>query len=345
MNKFCLKLILSTLVILVFPKVHAQKDSGSPYALFGDNTPVLDSSYSNNNQNWTLVILMPDSSYACVEIKDKTLTVKDSNGNILTSQTINPTGYARFTTVDPHAVNYFNLSPYAYCGGDPVNRTDPDGRDWYQNNETSYYTWYEGDEEREGFTYIGKAGSLLGDFEPLINNILIDVYKNNNGLYSEGRIVDITNPNKGAILPSQFSKLDDFLDEFVFGYGPEISILTDNHPYTKALQTDDVVLESQMKLRIGDTDIPGQITKVNKSWSILDAISTTSIAKQFVGSYSFDSYTSNDNNHLLNIIYDTKNVRSLFYHIPGTGYLNHSRKSVVKPLANTYQFYIWQSKK
>ena len=40
-----------------------------------------------------------------------------------------------------------------------------------------------------------------------------------------------------------------------------------------------------------------------------------------------------------------KNFRSLFYHIPGTGYLNHSRRSIVKPLANTYQFYIWKSKK
>lgn len=128
MNKFCLKLILSTLVILVFPNVYAQKDSGSPYALFGDNTPVLDSSYSNNNnQNWTLVILMPDSSFACVEIKDKTLTVKDSNGNILTSQTINPTAYARFTTVDPKAVEMPWASPYQYCFGDPINFIDNDG--------------------------------------------------------------------------------------------------------------------------------------------------------------------------------------------------------------------------
>ena len=210
---------------------------------------------------------------------------------------------------------------------------------------TILYTWYDGDGAREGFTYIGGKGSLLGEFESKINNILIDVYKNDNGLYSEGRTVDITNPNKGAIIPSQLSKMNDFLDEFVFGYGPEISILTSNHPYTKALQTDDRVLESQQNLRAGNTTIPGQITKVNRSFGPLDALSTTSIAKQFVGSYTFDSYTSNDKNHLLNIIYDTKNFRSLFYHFPGTGYFNHSRRSIVKPLANTYQFYIWKSKK
>ena len=253
--------------------------------------------------------------------------------------------YCMFTQMDPLAEQYPYLNPYVYCAGNPVRYVDPDGRDWYQNKETAYYTWYEGDIEREGYTHIGGVGSLLGEFESKINNILIDVYKNDNGLYSEGRTIDITNPNKGAIFPSQLSKMDDFLDEFVFGYGPEISILTGNHPYTKALQTDDRVLESQQNLRRAHTTIPGQITKVNRSWGLLDALSTTSIAKQFVGSYTFDSYTSNDKKHLLNIIYDTKNLRSLFYHIPGTGYFNHSRRIVVKPLANTYQFYIWKSKK
>ena len=73
--------------------------------------------------------------------------------------------------------------------------------------------------------------------------------------------------------------------------------------------------------------------------------STLSIARQFVGSFSFNSYTAQDGKHLLNIIYDTKNIRSLFYHIIGTDYLNHSRNSFFKPLSNTYQFYIWKSKK
>ncbi|MBR5652962.1 MAG: hypothetical protein IKX22_02645, partial [Prevotella sp.] len=258
---------------------------------------------------------------------------------------MDPVVGGRFTTMDPLCEKYYSVSPYAYCGGDPINAFDPDGRDWYQNNETTYYTWFDGNIGREGFTYIGGKGSLLGEFESKINNILINVFHNKNGLYSEGRTIDFTDPNKGAILPSDLMKMDDFLDEFVFGYGPEISILTSNHPYTKALQTDDVVVESQQKLRSGKTDIPGQITEVKKDWGIWDYISTFSIAKQFVGSYSFDSYTSNDGKHLLNIIYDTKNLRSLVYHLPGSGYLNHSRNSGFNPLANTYQFYIWKSTK
>ncbi len=33
-----------------------------------------------------------------------------------------------FTSVDPLAEKYYSISPYAYCGGNPVNRIDPDGR-------------------------------------------------------------------------------------------------------------------------------------------------------------------------------------------------------------------------
>lgn len=60
---------------------------------------------------------------------------------------------------------------------------------------------------------------------------------------------------------------------------------------------------------------------------------------------SFDSYTSKDGKHLLNIVYDTKSVRSLLYHLYGSDYLNHSRTSCIKPLSTTYQFYIWKSRK
>ena len=33
----------------------------------------------------------------------------------------------RFTTIDPLAEKYPNISPYAYCNGNPVNFVDPGG--------------------------------------------------------------------------------------------------------------------------------------------------------------------------------------------------------------------------
>ena len=337
--------IITMIILLMSTCIKASAQS--PYAMFGDNSKMLEAKSEPVPSIYRVRIHSSNvaANYANFDLKKGLVILFDTKGNILRRDSISENAKVMFMTIDPHAESYYHLSPYSYCGGNPINRIDPTGMDWYQNDHTSYYTWYDGDGEREGFTYIGGVGSLLGEYESKINNILIDVYKNDNGLYSEGRTVEITNPDKGAIIPSQLSQMNDFLDEFVFGYGPEISILTNNHPYTKALQSDDLVIESQQNIRTGNTTISGQITKVNRSWGPLDALSTTSIAKQFVGSYTFDSYTSNDKKHLLNIIYDTKNFRSLFYHIPGTGYLNHSRRSIVKPLANTYQFYIWKSKK
>jgi len=41
-------------------------------------------------------------------------------------------------TPDPLCEKYYSISPYAYCGGNPVNRFDPDGMDWYTDKDGSY---------------------------------------------------------------------------------------------------------------------------------------------------------------------------------------------------------------
>ncbi len=41
----------------------------------------------------------------------------------------------RFTSVDPHAENYYSWSPYAYAANNPLRITDPTGMDWFVNNE------------------------------------------------------------------------------------------------------------------------------------------------------------------------------------------------------------------
>ena len=53
---------------------------------------------------------------------------------------------ARWLSPDPLAEKYYNLSPYAFCGNDPVNYVDPDGRDWYEDEEGNA-KWVPGDED------------------------------------------------------------------------------------------------------------------------------------------------------------------------------------------------------
>ena len=60
----------------------------------------------------------------------------------------------RTPTMDPHAETYYDTSPYAWCGNNPVNRINPDGRDWYQDKNGNTM-WQKGSAEVEGYNNIG----------------------------------------------------------------------------------------------------------------------------------------------------------------------------------------------
>jgi RHS repeat-associated protein len=81
----------------------------------------------------------------------------------------------QFTTMDPLCEKYYHISPYAYCGGNPVNRIDVDGKDWYEYKGqyqwrysfTPYYEDEEGNKWKNvGHTYTDKKSkkyySLFG---------------------------------------------------------------------------------------------------------------------------------------------------------------------------------------
>lgn len=81
--------------------------------------------------------------------------------------------WGRFTTPDPLAERYYDVSPYVYCGNNPASRIDPDGRDWYQQtNEygATIYQYFEGSNDIEGWTNIGEKhtftnGNISYSFE------------------------------------------------------------------------------------------------------------------------------------------------------------------------------------
>ena len=233
---------------------------------------------------------------------------------------------------DPSHKDYYPWSPYAYCGDNPVNVVDPDGRDWYQNNLTLYYTWFDNNKAIDGYKYIGEKGSLLGEYEDKIDNILTKIYKHKS-IYTNGSTIDISPNDKGGLLKSK-ERGWDFFDEFINGTGPEISILGPNHIYTKELMGDAKVIEGQNQLKEGESHY-----YTSKSWDIFDVLSTPVFSKQFIGSYRYDGYISQDNKSIINIISDSKSMSSFFYHIT-PAFMNRKRNAR-KILGNTYQFYIW----
>lgn len=58
------------------------------------------------------------------------------------------------------AEKYPNVSSYIYTGNNPINRFDPNGMDWYTDNESQKYQFFEGNGERKGFTHQFSEGYL-----------------------------------------------------------------------------------------------------------------------------------------------------------------------------------------
>ena len=334
-----LKIITKIILLMsICIKVSAQ----SPYAIFGDNSKMLEAKSELVPSIYRVEVQSTNgiNLYADFDMNKGLATLYDAGGKILRQDSISKNTKAMFTTIDPHAESYYHLSPYSYCGGNPVNRIDPTGMDWYQNNQTSYYTWYDGDGAREGFSHIGGKGSVLGEFESIIDRILTDPKGPNlESLYSNGFTFDIAPNDKGALIGSK-ERGWDFFDEFISGSGPEFSVLLGSHPYTQELMSDDVVVSAQNQLRRGETDVKGQITGVARDWGPLDVFTHTSLAKQFIGSYRYDGYTSKDGRHINNVVNDSKSNTSLGYRL-----FNEHRRSHKSTQGNTYQFYIWQSLK
>jgi len=41
----------------------------------------------------------------------------------------------RWLSPDPLAEKYYGISPYVFCGNNPANFIDPDGRDWVESKD------------------------------------------------------------------------------------------------------------------------------------------------------------------------------------------------------------------
>jgi len=93
----------------------------------------------------------------------------------------------------------------------------------------------------------------------------------------------------------------------------------------------------------GKTEVQGQITNVARDWGLKNLFTTLSLVKQFIGSYRFDSFTSQDAKYQNNMLSDSKSVYSLLLHQTPSSW--DKRRSERNELGNTYQFYIWKSEK
>lgn len=79
-------------------------------------------------------------------------------------------------TPDPLMEKYYSISPYSYCAGNPVNRIDPDGMDWFQNSQTGAVVYvsdlHRGAEKdmEKGWEYMGANNMFMKDEDDITNS-------------------------------------------------------------------------------------------------------------------------------------------------------------------------------
>ena len=217
----------------------------------------------------------------------------------------------RWSTPDPLMGKYPSLSPYTYCANSPANIVDPNGMDWYINNENGYYTWFDGNEDKEGYTYFGGKGSLLGEAEELVDYLYGKYIEKGKSIFTVGFELEVRNSQAKALSGADVSY--GLFGEFVLGEGPEFSVFTQNHPYTQELSKTKFI----KKVLSNFEKIDNKYGFASKSWNLWDVLTTDSLAEQFIGSYTYQGKKSNDGKHFINVIYDSKNAKSLAYHLPG----------------------------
>ncbi len=100
-----------------------------PIRYVGDNSKMLEAKNEPIPSIYRVGILDSDgaSLYADFNLSNGFATLYDSKGNVLRQDSISENAKAMFTTIDPLCEKYYHLSPYSYCGGNPVNRIDLHG--------------------------------------------------------------------------------------------------------------------------------------------------------------------------------------------------------------------------
>ena len=122
---------------------NVRAEAGSPFLTYtsgtcapnfsGDYYPYGQEATPKNGQS--LPNPAPVNLYAGNEFERTNVRMYDFHARWYDQQT------GRFGGQDPLAEKYYDLSPYSYCGGDPINFSDPSGLDHVGKNENGEEVW------------------------------------------------------------------------------------------------------------------------------------------------------------------------------------------------------------
>lgn len=148
---------------------------------------------------------------------------------------------SRFMTIDPLAEKHPEISPYAFCSNNPVNRVDPDGLDDYSVNQNGKIVFVNKTEDKtDRLIALGKNGKIEYDDK---GNMTNSAFTANKGIFANQKESGETTymSVKGN---EQAKGLFEFLGENTtvewgrISYGKNSNYLTtNNNPYDNGVET------------------------------------------------------------------------------------------------------------
>lgn len=218
-------LILS-LFVLTPVAMFAQSNSDSPYALFGDSTHYLDAKKEVVHDCFRVCVMTESSDFFFVDFNFRkgTATLTDNYGNEYLVDSISDYARAMFTSVDPKSEKFYGVSPYSYCGGDPINSIDPNGMETRViQNEDGTYQVIGGvlNDDRNIYLYTQDEdgnytvrGASIGQTTSTTSFWDSDQADNENGGWAVGSIIN-PNDNSGISFLNQMVSSDVTLDQYL----------------------------------------------------------------------------------------------------------------------------------
>lgn len=93
-------------------------------------------------ERWMQKVLSDSVTYTlAVDVQNRTLYLINEQTDSLVAVVQVDQNNVMWLSVDPLADKNISVSPYVYCIGNPIRLIDPDGRDWYQEENGTAVLW------------------------------------------------------------------------------------------------------------------------------------------------------------------------------------------------------------
>ena len=215
--------IITMIILLMCTWIKASAQS--PYAMFGDNSNMLEAKSEPVKSIYRVQIKTDNENryFADFDFEKGIATLSDMAGNIVLQDSISENAKAMFTTIDPLCEKYYHLSPYSYCGENPVNAIDPDGRStWVINHAEGQYLIVGGNlDDNDKNIYVGsfnKDGIFVPTGSIGVSTSMTSFYNTDTkggGSWQVGSIINMNDNSGDRFLSNLISNNPPMIDDYM----------------------------------------------------------------------------------------------------------------------------------